>query len=201
MYRWLYADALFRFNERERTVYLTFDDGPHPEATPAVLDVLEKHGIKATFFLLGKNVVAHPEIVESLKTKGHTIGNHGMNHLNGWNTSADTYAKDVMAGKELTGSSLFRPPYGKLTFAQYRMLRKTEKLVFWDVISGDFDQHIGSSTVINNVLKNVGNGSIIVMHDSKKAMNNVMGSLNEIIVKLKQDGFCFKALPASSEPQ
>lgn len=200
VYRWLYRKAIFRLSNREKTVYLTFDDGPHPEVTPAVLDILRGHQVKATFFVLGKNVLEHPELIQDMKAQGHVVANHGMNHLNGWQTDTETYVNDALEGKKITGSSLFRPAYGKLTLGQYNRLRKTETIVFWDVISGDFDHQIDEQRVISNVLKNVENGSVIVMHDSKKAMNNLIGSLNEIIVKLKQEGFCFGTLSASLEP-
>lgn len=200
VYRWLFSKALFRMDEEENTVYLTFDDGPYPEATRYVLDVLKKHDVKATFFLLGKNAEQHPEYVEEIRTLGHAIGNHGMDHLNGWNTNVDEYVSDVEKGKKVLGSKLFRPAYGKLTLSQYRKLKESERIVFWDVISGDFDQKIDERTVLNNVLKNARNGSIIVMHDSKKAMKNLFGSMNEIIVELKQKGFCFGTLSPSLEP-
>ena len=201
VYQWLFKKAVFRENADEKTVYLTFDDGPHPEATPFVLDALESHGIKATFFVLGKNVEKHPELFKRLKQEGHGIGNHGMNHPNGWTTSTDEFVEDVMLGKNITESNLFRPPYGKLTISQYRRLAQTEKIVFWDVISGDFDPRTDKQAVINNVLKNVRNGSIIVMHDSEKAMNNLIGSMNEIIISLKEKGYAFGTLQGSNEPQ
>lgn len=182
-------------------VYLTFDDGPHPEATPFVLSVLSSHGIKATFFVLGKNVQKHPELFKQLKEQGHQVGNHGMNHPNGWRTSTENYIADVMLGKVVTGSNLFRPPYGNLSPSQYNRLKGTEEIVFWDVISGDFDPKTNGETVKNNVLKNVRNGSVIVMHDSKKAMNNVSGSMNEIIIELKRKGYDFGVLQASNQPQ
>lgn len=201
VYRWLFKQAIFRENPDEKVVYLTFDDGPHPEATPYVLSVLESHGIKATFFVLGKNVKKHPSLFGRLKEEGHSIGNHGMNHSNGWTTATDEYVKDVVLGKQVTESNLFRPPYGKLSISQYNRLVKTEKIVFWDVISGDFDSKTDNQTVVRNVLNNVRNGSVIVMHDSKKAMNSLMGSMNEIIIELKQKGYSFGVLQASNEPQ
>lgn len=196
IYQWLFKEAVFRKNAQQKTVYLTFDDGPHPEATPYVLSILALHEIKATFFVLGKNAQKHPELIKQLKEQGHQIGNHGMDHLNGWATRTDEYVKNAALGKQLTGSCLFRPPYGKLTFPQYRKLVKTEKIVFWDVISGDFDHKIDEQKVINNVLKNTRNGSVIVMHDSKKAMNNLIGSMNKIINGLKQKGFDFGIIKA-----
>lgn len=194
IYRWLFKEAVFRLNPSEKTVYLTFDDGPHPEATPFVLSVLKSHSVKATFFVLGKNAEKHPDIVREIRAEGHQVGNHGMNHLNGWNTSNSLYAEDVALGKAISASNLFRPAYGKLTRAQYKLLAPTEKVVFWDVISGDFDEKTDSKTVVKNVLNNTRAGSVIVMHDSKKAMNNLSGSINEIIVKLKEKGYQFGVL-------
>jgi len=194
IYRWLFKQAIFRKNADEKKVYLTFDDGPHPEATPFVLNVLESHGIKATFFVLGKNVKKHPELFQQLKESGHAIGNHGMSHLNGWTTSTDTYVHDAETGKAISESNLFRPAYGKMTLSQYTKLMQTEKIVFWDVISGDFDAKSNPKKVVKNVLNHTRNGSIIVMHDSKKAMNNLFGSMNEIITTLKQNGYDFGVL-------
>ena len=194
LYRWLYSDAIFRGPESEKTVYLTFDDGPNPEATSFVLDVLTSNGIKATFFLLGKNVLKYPEIAARIKEEGHVIANHGMNHLNGWQARNEDYMKDVMEGKALMSSELFRPPYGKLGPNQYRLLRNTEKIVFWDVISGDFDQNIDAGKVLDNVVSNARNGSIIVMHDSKRAFANLKASLNETIKQLSEKGYAFGTL-------
>lgn len=180
-------------------VYLTFDDGPSPEATPFVLDVLKAHGIKATFFVLGKNVMDNPCIVQRLKDEGHLLANHGMEHLNGWRTDTEQYLKNTAEGRTVSGSRLFRPPYGKLRLKQYRQIRQEDRVVFWDVISGDFDQHISAEQVIRNVVDNSRNGSIIVMHDSVKAMKNLEGSLNGIIVELKEKGFEFGVLSATDQ--
>lgn len=199
VYRWLFKEAVFRVKNCENKVYLTFDDGPEQEATPFVLDVLETHGVKATFFILGKNADQHPELVQKMREQGHTIGNHGMDHLNGWTTLTEQYKHNAFEGKRVSSSVLFRPPYGKLTLSQYKSLKDTEKIVFWDVISGDFDQKIDEQTVIHNVLKNVRSGSIIVMHDSKKAMKNLQGSLNEIILGLKGKGYDFGVLQGPFE--
>lgn len=185
---------MFRVETEDPVVYLTFDDGPSAEATPFVLDVLKLQRIKATFFVLGKNAKANPTILARLKEEGHVVANHGMEHLDGWITTAETYTKNVEQGKMVSGSKLFRPPYGKLSLRQYQQLRLYNKLVFWDVISGDFDQRTKPKEVIKNVVDNSRKGSIIVMHDSVKAMNNLKASLNEIIMELKAKGFQFEVL-------
>ena len=190
-YRWLYSKALFRKSAAEKKVYLTFDDGPHPEATSLALSILETHDVRATFFVLGCNAVKHPNLLSKLREKGHQIGNHGMNHLNGWQTPTKRYLIDMEQGKEATKSNLFRPAYGKLSVPQYKQIKRTEKIVLWDVISGDFDQSITADTVCRNVVTNVRNGSIIVMHDSKKALQNMGGSLDRILTELKKKGYEF----------
>lgn len=194
IYRWLFSEALFRGSSSEKVVYLTFDDGPHPEATPFILDVLKSHQVKATFFLLGKNAATYPDLVQQMKNEGHIIGNHGMNHLNGWQSNVNDYVADVAQGKSATGTNQFRPPYGKLGLRQYQQLKKTEHIVFWDVISGDFDQSQTGAQVVDNVLSNVRNGSIIVMHESAKSLNNVKSSLKEIITQLLEKGFRFDVI-------
>ena len=193
-YRWLFGKALFRKDPEHKVVYLTFDDGPHDKATPAALLVLESYGVQATFFMLGKNALKYPNLVDTVRGKGHQIGNHGMAHLNGWATTNDRYVADTMEGKELIGSDLFRPAYGKLSMSQYMKLAETEQIVFWDVISGDFDTSIDSKKVVENVVNNVRNGSIIVMHDSQKAMKTMKESLGKIIVELKKEGYEFGTL-------
>lgn len=194
VYRWIFPEAEFRKDHRIKKVYLTFDDGPHPEPTTFVLDVLESNKIQATFFVLGKNAQKHPGLIEKIKKKGHVIGNHSMNHLDGWTTSTERFTRDVEEGKRIVESKLFRPPYGKLTLSQYRKINQTEDIVFWDVISGDFDETIDADQVFTNVVDNVRNGSIIVMHDSHKAMRNMQGSLARIIEELKKKGYAFGLL-------
>ncbi len=194
VYRWLFKEAVFRMEPEEKTVYLTFDDGPHPETTEHVLDVLREHRVKATFFMLGKNVARYPQLKQMVSDGGHAIGNHGMEHPNGWVTSTEAFVADFAAGKAITGSSLFRPPYGRLTLSQYNRIKEDSTIVFWDVISGDFDMGISVTDILNNVKKNVRNGSIIVMHDSRKALKNVRESLGPIITELAEMGFGFSTL-------
>lgn len=199
VYRWFFREALFRVKTELPVVYLTFDDGPSPEATPYVLDVLKAHGVKATFFVLGKNVMDNPSIVHRLKDEGHLLANHGMEHLDGWRTHTESYLKNVSGGRAISDSRLFRPPYGRLRLKQYGQIRQEDRVVFWDVISGDFDQTISAEQVIRNVVDNSRKGSIIVMHDSVKAMKNLQGSLNGIIMELKAKGFDFGVLSATDQ--
>jgi len=179
---------------REKSVYLTFDDGPHPKATSFVLDTLREEGVSATFFLLGKNAEAHPELMERIVAEGHAIGNHGYAHLNGWNISKQEYLLNFQKAVPMLGQRLFRPPYGKLGLGQYLGLSPQTTIVFWDVISGDFDTTITGEQCTKNVLNSIRNGSIIVMHDSAKALPNLRNSLKETIRSMKSQGFGFKKL-------
>ena len=190
-YKWLFRDAEFRIVNKGKKVFLTFDDGPHPEATSFVLSILAEQNVKATFFVLGKNVVQYPEITRKIVQEGHLVANHGYDHLDGWKTSNKKYLEDVLKGKEASASRIFRPPYGRLSYFQYLALKRTERIVFWDVISGDFDTTISGKDVFYNVVKNVRNGSIIIMHDSAKSLTNVKSSLLQIIKELKKDGYEF----------
>jgi len=181
----------------EKKIYLTFDDGPTPEITDWVLSELKKFDAKATFFCIGKNINAHTSLFEKLIAEGHSIGNHTMNHANGWKSKTNDYIENVkncatvLAGKKLS-SLLFRPPYGKIKKAQSKILRNLGyKIVMWDVLSADFDQSITPQKCLENVTKNVKSGSVIVFHDSIKASQNLKFALPKTLSFLKENGFVF----------
>jgi peptidoglycan/xylan/chitin deacetylase (PgdA/CDA1 family) len=179
------------------TVYLTFDDGPHPVATPFVLDQLRRHGAKATFFCIGKNVEAQPEIFEQTKAEGHAVGNHTQTHLNGWKTDEATYIRNIAAAHKSIGSHLFRPPYGRIRRAQAYMLASSEqpfKIIMWDVLSADFDTGITPQQCLDNVLKNIKPGSIVVFHDSTKAWDRMSFALPKVLEFCKAQGWACAAL-------
>lgn len=155
-------------------MYLSFDDGPHPVATPFVLDELKRHDAKATFFCIGKNVVAYPAIYQRILAEGHAVGNHTHTHPNGWKTKAATYLQDISEAAGHIGSALFRPPYGRITSLQARNIGtalKKEKatVVMWDVLSADFDTSVSPQQCLEHVVRHTVNGSVIVFHDSEKA--------------------------------
>tara|TARA_B110000305_G_C19453899_1_gene649647 strand:+ start:1581 stop:2141 length:561 start_codon:yes stop_codon:yes gene_type:complete len=176
-------------------VYLTFDDGPNSHSTIEILKILEKEKIKGTFFCIGENVVKNPELYKEIIDKGHSIGNHSMSHLNGWKVTKNKYLKDIEKASEIIKSNLFRPPYGKLNFSSTSQLKKKFEIVMWDINSGDFDQTLNYSQVIENVLKNARNGSIIVLHDNKKFKHLTLNALLPIIKGLKDKGFAIEAIP------
>jgi peptidoglycan/xylan/chitin deacetylase (PgdA/CDA1 family) len=191
----LVNDLLWSVHTFEKEVFITFDDGPTDIITDQVLDILADYEAKATFFCLGKNVIAHPEIYERLQTAGHTIGNHTFDHPNGRKTNHFKYLRSVALGRKEIKSSYFRPPYGQITRAQVSALKGKYKIVMWDIITGDFDQKISEDQCVKNVLNNVKRGSIIVFHDSVKAAPRMIPALKTVLKELKERGYKFSALP------
>lgn len=198
----LFGGFIWSVPQKEKTVYLTFDDGPIPQITPWVLDVLKRHDIKATFFCIGDNIEKNPEIFKQVVSAGHAIGNHTFNHLNGWIEDDDIYVKNAeLCQKSILkykpeGTRLFRPPYGKMSSRQVSAMRhRGFKLIMWDVLSADFDQGTTPEKCLKNVIKNVENGSIIIFHDSIKARRNLQYALPRVIEQLKRERYHFGLLP------
>ena len=180
-------------------MYLTFDDGPHPEVTPFVLDELKKYNAKATFFCIGKNVAAYPDTYKRILEEGHAVGNHTQHHLNGWKTKDAVYLDDVKEACKYIDSSLFRPPYGRITSFQAKhiknaMKKEDAKIIMWDIISGDFDESISPEDCLENVILNGRNGSIIVYHDSEKAFKRLKLALPETLRFFEKRGMRFENL-------
>lgn len=190
----------------EQKIYITFDDGPTPEITEWVLEELEKHHAKATFFCIGNNIEKHPNIFKKIIQDGHSVGNHTFNHLNGWKTSTEKYLKNSGQWSEISNQSsdfklpssnspLFRPPYGKIKFSQSRRLRQLGyKIIMWDVLSADFDSKISPEKCLDNVLKNVNPGSVIVFHDSVKSHVNLKYTLPKALNYWKGKGYVCEAI-------
>lgn len=192
--RLLYPQLLWHKNRKEKTLYLTFDDGPIPDVTPSILKILKMHEIKATFFCVGDNIRKYPDIFEQIVQDGHSIGNHTYHHLKGWRTTKDEYLLDIEKCQKLTGSKLFRPPYGRGTKAQYKTLKESYEIVMWDIMSGDFDSSLSPQKCLSNILKYSSNGSIIVFHDNIKAKERVLYALPRAIDHWLEKGFKFEAL-------
>ncbi|CAL65133.1 polysaccharide deacetylase family protein [Christiangramia forsetii] len=214
--KFLYPQRVSKINDKH-SIYLTFDDGPIPEVTPWVLDQLVKYNAKATFFCIGDNVKKHPDIFRRISNEEHFIGNHTYNHLNGWKISNSEYIENTWQAEEIMIESgnqaknnkprtknselrtptykLFRPPYGKIKNSQAKQLNKQGfKIVMWDVISGDYDQDFSAEKCFNNVIKNGTAGSIIVLHDSKKAFRNLKETLPRILAYYSEKGLEFRSL-------
>jgi len=178
----------------ERTVYLTFDDGPCPTTTPQILEILRRYQLKATFFCVGDNVRKYPELFEQIKCEGHHVGNHTMYHLKGFGTSTEDYCNDVAEADAFIHSRLFRPPYGRVKPAQLKEIRKNYTVVMWDVITRDYNPKLSPEKIVRIVKKYARNGSIIVFHDSKKSSANTLSALPQAIEALLVKGFSFSQL-------
>lgn len=187
-----FPKAIWNIKGDDKTVYLTFDDGPDPEITDFVLKVLKEENIKATFFCVGENVFHHPEVFQKIIKNGHVVGNHTYNHLQGLKTSNYDFFKNIEKADRLINSNLFRPPHGWLTKEQYRFLSIKYKIIMWDVISCDYDKNLRGEKVVRNVMDFVRPGSIITFHDSKKAEQNLRFALPKVIKALKKQGYSFQ---------
>lgn len=179
--RSLYKDGLWRMNSNKREIFLTFDDGPVPAVTSWVLDTLEQYGVKATFFCVGDNIRKHPSLFEQIRAGGHQVGNHTYNHIKGWKTTTKEYLDNIRQCQSLTNTPLFRPPYGRIKKSQYRLLKRDYKIVFWDVISYDYDKLTAPETCLQNVINYTRNGSIVVFHDTAKSEENLRFTLPKYI--------------------
>lgn len=199
----IFSKWIWSLSNKEKIIYLTFDDGPTPEVTQWTLNELKKHNAKATFFCIGKNIEAHSEIFQQINEAGHAIGNHTNNHLNGWKTSTTKYLNNCVTAENTIEKftknkpTLFRPPYGKITFKQSSKLRKRGyKIIMWDVLSADFDTRISKQKCLENVIKHTTNGSLLVFHDSLKASENLKFVLPKILDYYSAKNYRFEKIPS-----
>ena len=196
-FKWLFPGAVFRLpapkGERPR-VYITFDDGPIPEATPWVLDTLDRFGVKATFFMVGQNVERHPELLDEVRRRGHSVGNHTLHHIQGASATTIRYMRDAAEGASLTGSALFRPPHGWLRPRQLMALKKHYRVIMYDLVTRDYSRHMTAEDVVENVKKYARDGSIIVFHDSLKSIERLRTALPESLSWLRDQGYEFMLL-------
>jgi peptidoglycan/xylan/chitin deacetylase (PgdA/CDA1 family) len=194
-----YSKLIWHIPVTEKILYLSFDDGPHPEITPFVLDELNKYQAKATFFCIGKNVMAYPQVYKRILEEGHRVGNHTQDHLNGWKVSDAEYLSNIGQAAKYIDSDLFRPPYGKISAFQAACLRGAPlhyKIIMWGVLSADFDKSLSSAKCTRNVIRNAGPGSIVVFHDSEKAFGRLRESLPAVLGYFSGKGYRFEALKA-----
>jgi peptidoglycan-N-acetylglucosamine deacetylase len=140
-------------------------------------------------------VQRHPSVFQQLTAAGHKVGNHTFHHLNGWRTAAETYIQDVDECRKVVDSGLFRPPYGRLTRTQSRLLlERNYRIVAWDVLSGDFDPHRSPEACLAGIVRHAGPGSIIVLHDSLKAFPRLEYVLPRVLAHFSALGYRFEAL-------
>lgn len=192
-----YSGFTWRIPTDKNEIFLTFDDGPTPEITEFVLDQLSAFNAKATFFCLGKNVVAHPHIFERIQNEQHSVANHTHNHKNGWITPTQEYCDDITIAQKYINSNLFRPPYGRIKKSQTEIINKQFKIIMWDVLSYDFNIKVSPEKCTDNVISNTRNGSIIVFHDSVKAANNLRYSLPRVLKYFAGKQYAFSKISTS----
>ena len=185
---------IWRVSTSHKVLFLTFDDGPIPEVTPKVLEILDDYNARATFFGVGENMMRNPGLIERALTEGHVFGTHTYNHLNGWKTSHFSYLKNYLKAEQVFSSSLFRPPYGRITPRQIKTIHTRSKIVMWDILSGDFDRNSTPEQCTRNVIENAKPGSIIVFHDSLKAEKNMIYALRKTLEHFSNKGYKFEAL-------
>lgn len=196
LYRLLFPEAFWRvkYPSERPVVFLTFDDGPVPEVTPRVLDLLDELGVKATFFMVGDNVRRHPELLEEVRRRGHGVGNHTMHHLQGMRTRGVSYLRDVAEADALIGSRLFRPPHGILRWGQARAIKNRYNIIMYDVVSRDYNRRLSPERIFDNVRRYTRDGSIIVFHDSLKARDNMLAAMPRAVRWLQEQGYEFRTL-------
>jgi len=185
----IYPEAVYRISGMGRRLYLTFDDGPDPQITPQILDILQEYDVHATFFCTGNKVLTSPGLFARVASEGHTIGNHGFSHLNGLKTPVRTYCSDILRGRDITCTNLFRPPYGRLRVRQYRILERSMKIVFWDLMPYDFDAMVTPEVSYSILAQRIRPGSVIVLHDTATSSSVVY--LDRFINKALKDGYSF----------
>ena len=192
--RKLFPSFIWNFPDEKDGIFLTFDDGPRPEVTPWVLDLLDKYNAKATFFCIGKNVEMFPELFEEVKRRGHAVGNHSYSHVKGWGMHTGDYVRDIDIAGDMIRSNLFRPPYARIGTNQARVLGERYKIIMWDIISRDYNQALSGDACARNVIPHLEPGAIIVFHDSIKCSRNLFEALPQVLEAIKAKGLVCKRI-------
>ena len=197
----IFPDLEWSVKTDEKVIYLTFDDGPVSPVTDFVIEELDTVGAKATFFCVGDNIRKNPQLFEKLRLKGHKVGNHTQNHLNGWRVEDDRYyenvelcTKTILSHGSDHGTNLFRPPYGKIRRRQAKILKDQFRIIMWSVLSGDYDQNLTPENCLKKTIRYTKKGSIVVFHDSLKAERNLRYVLPRFLHHFHSDGYSFKSL-------
>lgn len=192
--RIFYPGGIWRVKNCGKTIFLTFDDGPIPQVTPAVLDILDRYGVKATFFCVGDNAVKYPDVYADILNRGHAVGNHTYNHIKGFEHSVKHYIENVEQAAAHIQSNLFRPPYGRIRPSQLSFLRKKYKVILWDIITRDYNPHLSPEFILGNIRRLTRTGSIVVFHDSVKSQKNLFAVLPQAIEYWQAEGYAFGIL-------
>ncbi len=190
----LFPGLIWEIVTPKKEVFLTFDDGPHPEVTPWILKCLDDYDAKATFFCVGENVCKYPDIYNTIINKGHMVGNHSYNHLSGWKTTNYEYFENIEKAGELIESRLFRPPYGRITPSQIKILKHDFRIIMWSILTYDYDVMVSKEQCLKNSIKSTKSGSIVVFHDSAKSYKNLYYTLPLFLEHFTKLGFRFNPM-------
>jgi peptidoglycan/xylan/chitin deacetylase (PgdA/CDA1 family) len=194
----LSGKILWHGNSDIKEVALTFDDGPSSKDTPRFLDILKKHNVKATFFVLGKFAEKNTALISREAAEGHVIGNHTYSHADGKMTDLDKIRKEIsrtdLIIEKFTGKNekYFRTPFG---YENWRFLSEAEmskhKIVLWTLDVADWDHTKKEKEMVAKIMRNTKNGSIILLHDGGGSREAVIKALPKIITGLRKKGFEF----------
>jgi peptidoglycan-N-acetylglucosamine deacetylase len=183
------ASLIWQVKTDEKTVFLTFDDGPIPELTEEILGILAKYNAKATFFCVGENVVRNPQLYAKIIEQGHATGNHTHRHLKGWSANFADYLEDIREAARHINSSLFRPPYGLMSYRQAKTLIKDYQVIMWSVLTKDYDPSVSREECLETALQGVRPGAVMVFHDNIKAREKVLYALPRLLEHLEKEGY------------
>jgi len=192
--RYYYKDVIWKIPDEEKSIFLTFDDGPDERTTNSILKILDQYNVKVTFFCVGKKAKENLKIIEKIGGNGHTIGNHSYSHVNGWRVKTDEYLKDIDKCNEVLHSKLFRPPYGKISRQQIKVIKNQYDIVLWSVLPGDFDKNVSKEKCLLRSINNTTSGTIIVFHDNINTIDKVIYCLPKYLEHFTKSGFKFKPL-------
>jgi peptidoglycan/xylan/chitin deacetylase (PgdA/CDA1 family) len=193
--KWFYPSFVWQMPADEKSLFLTFDDGPHPTITPQVLSMLSDYKAKATFFCIGDRVKRYPEIFQRILDEGHAIGNHTQHHIKGWETATADYVAEVNEAEKYICSRLFRPPYGRIKRKQAKLLlNQGFEIIMWTVLSADYDQKLTKEASADRVLRNINNGNIYLFHDSERGEKRMLYALPKLLEAASALGFEFKKI-------
>jgi peptidoglycan/xylan/chitin deacetylase (PgdA/CDA1 family) len=191
----LYPNCVWDIKTDEKVLYITFDDGPHPTITPFVLHQLKKYNAKATFFLIGNNAKKYPAVLQQILDEGHTIGNHTMHHLNGWKTNDEDYIKDIKQAEQYVSSTLFRPPYGRISKKQIASIKNIQySIIMWNILAGDWEHTLTPQKCFNQIKNKIYPGAIVVFHDSDKAKERMEYAFPKLLEYAAEQGYSFKSI-------
>lgn len=190
----IFPSLLWKVKTKENVIYITFDDGPHPDITPKVLEILNQYNAKATFFCVGENVEKYPETFQLILDANHAVGNHTYNHIKGWKTNTVNYTENINKASKFIGSSLFRPPYGRITMEQIKSVSKDYKIIMWSVLTRDYEKNLNINKAIRKLCNQTSQGDIVVFHDSRKAEMNMFILLKQMLEFFSKQGYRFEKL-------